>query len=233
MGFIVDLVLILIVAVSIFVAYRKGFLISLIGVLGVVISIILSISVAPPLAEALYSAAFEKKIEATVEASIDNRLSETEIATQGAIDSVYSKLPAFISKYANDNGYSSEQVAEKLINGELHSNELSSSICDKAIDPAIISILKYFLIIILFFPFLVLTRLLSRFISAIIRGNILGKLNSILGGIIGLLRGAAFAILFCLLVSLIANLFSVSWLSEAIESSFLTAFILKLFPFSF
>ena len=233
MSFAIDLVVILILALSIFIAYKRGFINSLIGVLGVIVSIILSISVAPPLANALYSAAFENKIESTVEASIDNKLSESEIAASGAIDDVYSKLPAFISKYANDNGYSSSEVSEKLIRGELNSSELAVKLCDSVIDPAIISILKYFLIIILFFPFLLLTRLLSRFVSALIRGNILGKLNSLLGAAIGLLRGTAFAILFCLLISLIANLFNISWLYEAIDNSLLASFVIKLFPFSF
>lgn len=230
MSFVIDLVVVLILVLSIFTAYKRGFINSLIGVLGVIVSIILSISVASPLANALYSA-YEYKIESTVEASIDNKLSESEIAASGAIDAVYSKLPAFISKYANDNGYSSSEVSEKLIRGELHSSELAVKLCDSVIEPAIISILKYFLIIILFFPFLLLSGLLSRFVSTLTRGNILGKLNSLLGAAIGLLSGTAFALLFCLLISLIANLFNISWLYEAIDNSLLASFVIKLFPF--
>ncbi len=233
MGYILDLIVISIIAVSVFLAYKRGFINSLIGVIGIVVSIILSLAVAPPIADALYSAAFEKGVLATAEASIERSVEISEDATTGAVNGIYSKMPSFVSKYAVDNGYSPEEVASKVLSGEIDSRMIASEVCNSVIDPAIISILKYLLVIILFFPFLLLSRLFSRFVSALIRKNILGKLNALLGGAIGLLRGIALAIIFCLAISLLANLFGIDWLGAAVESTTLTSFILGLFPFSF
>ncbi len=228
MGFVFDIIVLTVLAISTIVGYRRGFINSLIGVIGIVVSIILSLTVAPPLADAVYSAAFESRVLDVAEASIENSHKKGELGKEETINELFDKMPSFVTKYAKN----TEVLSYTDLLG-IESRQVAEEICDAVIDPAIISILKYLLVIILFFPFLLLSRIVSRFISALIKGNILGNLNSVLGGVVGLVRGVVIVLIFTLTASLISNLLPGEVFKSAVNSSFSVSLILGMIPFSF
>ncbi len=232
MNIILDAIIVAVLVFSVIIITKKGFLKSLIGVVGIIVAIILSLTMAPPLAEATYSLFIDEAVSDTVSGAVVNLSDKSEAAVSDAVNSIYSSLPSFVCEYAEKAGYSAEKIASSVSSDTIDTENLTTALCDNAIKPAVISILKYVFVLVLFVPFVFLSRFLAKFIKALIKGNIFGRLDTALGLVLGLGTGVVFVIIFCLIVSLISNLSASETLSQAIEASFIFKTVLNFIPFS-
>ncbi len=231
MNIVLDIIAIAIFIITVVIIAKRGFVKSLIGVVGFVAAIILSLTLAPLLAEASYSLFIENAVYNSVAESVTDFTDKSEEALTSAVDSIYSSLPSFVAEYAEKVGLSSKEVASTVSTDNLNSAELARTLCDNAIKPAVVSILNYILSLVLFIPLIFVFRFVAKLIRALIKGNILGKLDRLLGSLLGIGLGAAFVVVFCLLISLISNLLNLEILSQAIDGSFVFKTVFGYIPF--
>ncbi len=232
MNIILDIIILAVFIITVVIVTKKGFIRSLVAVVGFVAAIVLSLTFAPPIAEASYTHFIEEAVYNKVHDSVADISNQSEETISSSIENVYSSLPSFISEYAKKSGYSSDEIVSAITFDDFSSAHIASAICDNAIKPSIISILNYILVLVLFIPLIFISRFLAKLIKALIRENILGGLDRVLSIVLGVASGVAFVIVFCIAVSLISNLTNSASLLNAIDSSYIFKAILEHIPFA-
>ena len=224
MPIILDLIIVLIICIFVFLSAKKGFVRTLIEVIGFVAAIVVALSISAPVASFCYDTAVEPIITKTVENSINETISNTG----DAIDTLWNKLPSFLTESSFIN----------LSKNDLYS--VSSNQTDIAVSvnsflkPAICKILSAVISVILVVALLFVVRILAKLINKLFSFSIVGNINKTLGGILGLLKGFAVAVIFCMFVSLILSFTKNGFLIftyDTINSSYIFKFLMELSPF--
>lgn len=225
MNFVLDILILALLAMLAIFGIKKGFINSAIELLGAFIALFLAAYLSGILAESIYDSAFrpgiyEKMLEATGNLSV-------EAAAREFFDS----LEPFVLNFFELNGITKDAVIDNYTGfGEKAALALTD-----AISPVFITMIKVFVFAVLFIVLLVLLQLLAKLLTKIIKLTILKKLNMILGAILGVIKG--FVIVWVVIVSLnflmplFPEILSQS-LSEGIENSILASFIMSFNPIS-
>ena len=229
MSIICDLIVVGIVALFAFLSSKKGFVRTLVEVVGFVLAAILACSLSTPLSTGIC----EKTILPVVKEATYSAL---ENATTGNIsdisESVWDELPDFVLTAAESSGITKQSVSEHLETSTADTIEgISNDLSNRIFLPIILRIVKTVVTFLLFVVFLVVALLLARVINKLFSGMIFGRLNSILGGVLGAIKGLAIASIFCLVISLLAGLTKEGFLSittETIDSTYIVSAILNL-----
>lgn len=229
MGLILDLIFVAIFVISIIVTAKKGFINSVIGVVAFAVSIFIAISISGPIAESLYTNFIREPVSDSVQTVISNTVTDAEADAAEKIDAFYESLPDFVENFVETEGISSEEIINTFSDSTLDAAELSNTLLTNVVDPALITLLNYILVIVFSIVLSIIARLLSKLITSLIKGNIIGKANSVLGGVLGAISGAFIVIIVYLIVSLLSNSLSIVPLTEAISTSHLCDILANIF----
>ncbi len=230
MSIILDLAVVAVVVICIILAAKKGFVRTLIDLIGFVAAIAVAFTLSSPISSFLYEKTIEPPVSKAVYSAVDKSLGETTESAKEAINKLFDSLPAGVSKLADKTGYSADALAEKM-QSATDSEEISNQICANVIEPAISTIVKYIVAILLFVITLILMKFVSKFINSLFKGALLGTANLVLGGALGACKGIIFVAIGCMAISLIAGLISNNSLSDAIDNTRIFKTILNLIPF--
>lgn len=230
MSYILDGIIILIILLGVFLSAKKGFVRTLIEVVGFVAAIVVAFTLSSPLANTIYDKMIEPSVVKTVEA----------VATDGAenasaaVDAVWSKMPAFIteSSFFNLSKDSiTSTVQAETANG---SAQLAQTVSDSFVAPAVTKLISVFISVILVIVLLFVVKILAKYLNKLFSFSIVGDINKTLGGLLGLVKGAAIAVIFCLVISLILSFTKNGFLIftyDAINSSYIFKFLMGFSPF--
>lgn len=197
MNFVIDLIVVAIVAICVLLAAKKGFVKTLVEVVGFIAAISLTFTISTPLAEATYDKMIEPKI---IEAAVNAVGESTE---NGAVNA----LPDFILNNASKLGISVEDFTSKITDNLTTGTESAVRTASAdVIKPIVTEILGLAYSVVIFFVLLFVVNFLAKIINKLFSFSVIGKVNRLLGGIIGVPKGIVFAILFCMIVSLIISL---------------------------
>ena len=94
MPIILDVIIALIILIFIIISAKKGFVKSLVEVVGFVAAVVIAISASTPIANAIYDSTVQPFVTKTVE----NAVSETQTTANDAVDTVWNKLPNFLTE---------------------------------------------------------------------------------------------------------------------------------------
>ncbi|MBQ8740978.1 MAG: CvpA family protein, partial [Clostridia bacterium] len=189
MSYILDGIIILIILLGVFLSAKKGFVRTLIEVVGFVAAIVVAFTLSSPLANTIYDKMIEPSVVKTVEA----------VATDGAenasaaVDAVWSKMPAFIteSSFFNLSKDSiTSTVQAETANG---SAQLAQTVSDSFVAPAVTKLISVFISVILVIVLLFVVKILAKYLNKLFSFSIVGDINKTLGGLLGLVKGAAIA----------------------------------------
>lgn len=196
MGIILDLIVIAIVALFAFLSAKRGFVRTLIEIVGFVIVVLLANAVSGPLADYTY----DKTVEPTLVKSVSGVVSESTSSISINMDS----LPGIVK---NTIGTDVLTNFENSISDNLSSGAESAvaSASQTIIKPVVSGILSMIYILIISIVLLFVVKILARIINKMFSFSIIGKANSILGGVLGIAKGLVIAFIFCTLVALIVS----------------------------
>ena len=220
MPYILDGIIVFTVLICIFLSAKKGFVFSLIEVLGFVAAIVISFTVSAPLANITYDTLLEKPIIQ----SIDKTKEEAETAI---IDAVWNELPNFVT----ENNYIT--ISKDDISIDNGNNDIAQRVSDSLVKPVSTKILSIIIATILFSLLVFLAKLLGKNFNKMFSHSAIGSANSFLGGALGLVKGIAFSMLFCLIVTLILTLSKDGFLIfkyEIINSTFIFKYLMEFLP---
>lgn len=221
---VIDLIVIAIITVCVLLSAKKGFVKTVVGVVGFIFAAYLTFTISTPLAGATYDRIIEPPI---VEAAAG--------AVQNTQNDIWEALPEFITDNATKLGISSEDfkgsISSNLVDGAENAVKTASQ---DVIKPIIIKILGLLYSVVIMVVLMFVVNILASFINKLFSFSIVGKANKILGGIIGLPKGIIFAMLFCMIVSLIVRFSGgiLFFTNENIDKTILFKFLANIIPFN-
>lgn len=208
MGLAADLIFVALVVFTLVIGWKRGFFRSMMDLIGTLLVLAVSIWLSGVAAEW----AFQEMLRGPMIAQIAEAL-ETASADNAA-EVVFSALPSIFSGALELYGITADTVNQAIAN-------TSGSAAVAAVDlmaPAVISVLKAVLALVLFLFLLALMRILTSAICRVLRLPLLRQLDQCLGAVLGGVQGIAVVFLLCFCAELLAPVSS-PWLREMVEGS--------------
>ena len=216
MGIILDLVLIAIVLICIILTVKKGFVRSLVEVLGYILAIVIAFSVSGVAAEYIY----DNMVEDVVIDSISTAIEEN---SEKALDS----LPDYVVTLLDQTDF---DVENAILGGNSDATTIAQQVSTDMLRPLAIGIFKTIISVLIFLVLMVVVKILARIINSFFKGAILGTANKVLGISLGSVKGLVFASIFSMIVYFVSTLSESDFLfftSESIEASYITKYLIE------
>ncbi|MBO4734749.1 MAG: CvpA family protein [Clostridia bacterium] len=225
---ILDLIIVAIMALCVFFSAKRGFVRTLLEIVGFVAAFVIAFTVSSPLADMTYDNIIGPSIISSVEDATGNLGSDVS-------DQVWNTLPSIIRKNSEKFGIKKDTFTDKVqsyvsMNTEDHAEKISKNVTKPVVVKLVGAIYSVVIVILLIF----LSKFLARVINKLFSFSLVGKVNAILGGAVGLLKGAAFSVIFCMLVSIVIIISKNGFLifnEETIASSYLFKIFYGFSPF--
>ncbi|MEG0691619.1 MAG: CvpA family protein [Oscillospiraceae bacterium] len=226
-SFIIDIVTALIGLFIIYGAYRKGFIRSIILVIGYVFSIFLAIYLSKIVSVYIFNNFIRtpiiNNINQTISSSVGN------ISVSMVVPAILSKLPKVIlNPLFSSFGGESEliQLIDNQTGGILE--KLGTVVADNVIAPILLSLMEVITCLIIFILCTIIVKIIAKMFTGLYAIPIIGSINSILGGVLGIVQTAIIYYLLALVISTIISLTAneLPWINNEIMNS---TYILKHF----
>lgn len=214
MNILLDILLILILAFSIFAAVKKGFVKSVIGLAGIILAVIIAVSLSPKLGAAIDKGivkpmiresivnTFSKTLANETEEKLDEETKLTDTKINGILND--SNSPQFVKDMLHTLNLSVENAREELTESLTGPKAQATvgNFVEKLIDKSGISrmISNAIAFIIIFIVIIILTKVAEIFAGALTKLPILKQSDKLLGVIVGLVKGLIAVFVFCLVV---------------------------------
>ena len=198
MNYIIDIVLVLLIALIAFLGSKRGFVMTVFDLFSGVASVVIAKFTAP------YAAAFiyDKVAKATVMAFLEEKYNAVGTAMTDAVSSVFGFLPEGIYAFASKSG---------LIDPSAMSNELLSNITtvaeleSKIARPVVTAVINIICFAVIAFVAVIVLKVVGKLLSGIIsKIKIIGKFNSLLGGITGVLKGVIYVFIIAVILCIVS-----------------------------
>ena len=231
MGILIDIILILIVLLSIFLAYRKGLIKTIFSFFGTILALILAFLLSGPVGSVIDKNFVNPPVKTFVTQAVDesefSKLFDTGLEGLN-ISKELENLPEPVESLLEFAGIDINALANRI---EYYADQPATAknqMIESIAAPVSGTISKVIAVVILFVIFFILVFVASRLLSAIFNTIPIGKqINKTGGAIIGFLRGIVLLFLITFALNAFANLIpsdSGSILSqEAVESSFIVS----------
>lgn len=231
MAYVFDIAVILILLITILVGYRRGFVKSILKLVGCIIAAILAGTFSLMAAQSV----FDHMIAPTIEATIEKQISDIDTADigteiQNAMDSLPDVVQDMLSVYGVDSADQIVKYIDQLANKSI--SEVTHAVTANVIRPAIIPGLRMLFYIIIFILLSVLINVLSNFISRFFRLPVIRQFDGLLGSVIGAIEGVVWVLLIVTVIQLFATYSTEkSWIKqEDVEKSILVSRIAEVNP---
>ena len=247
MSYIIDLFILLIIALCVCISAKKGFVKTIIGLVGFILATYLSFTLSSPLANITY----DKIVEPTIIKSIgtaENVSEEMENVSEeienisGAIensnidiDNIWDSLPDVVKENAEKLGVSKKDLDtnfDEFISGkkELTVQNLSQEVIKPLVSKLIEMIYSIIIMIVLMF----IINIIASIINKLFTFSLVGSLNKILGGVVGIPKGVIYSVLFCMIVSVVVKFTGGIWIftDENLDKTILFELLSNLIPYN-
>ena len=216
MSVVLDLIILIIVALTIYLSAKKGFVKVLVETVGFIVAIVMAFTISTPLAETTYDKFIEPSIINSAEKAIEN---EENIGNE-----VWENIPTFITKNAEGLGISADGFSKTINeNISLGTEKAVMVASQNVIKPVCVNLVSMIYSLIITAVLFVVVKFAAKFLNKLFSFSDVGKLNRALGGALGAVKGLAFAVLFVVIVSFLVSingkLFGIT--IEDIEKTFL------------
>lgn len=190
MGWILDVIVIAVVGYYAYISAKRGFVRTLIELVGFVAIFLIITKAGTPLSEKLFDMAFRDSVLSKVQTAVEDS------AAQGA-QAVNEVLPGFVINGAEFLGIDMDKA---LTAGDTTA-ALAEGITDNVIRPVITSLIYAIISLLLFGVGMYLVRILARTVNGLFKISFVGVVNRLLGAVLGLGKGFVVAFVLCLIIT--------------------------------
>ena len=220
MSIIIDLVLVLIVVICAVVSARRGFVSSLIGLLGVFLAAIIAFYGSVYIANYVFDNFIGNSVSDKIIDGYDSAADEISEKV---------KLPQYINIYSEKAGIDIKSDLNNVLkdNGE----KTAPALVKDVIKPTVLPFVRTAVSLILFLACSIIFAALARLTRGIGKIPIIGGLNSFLGAVFGAVKGVVFVFAICFAISVIVSLSENGfWLftPETLEKTYIYKFVVNL-----
>ncbi len=200
MTWIVDIVLVLILATAGYIGYKKGAVRMLLSFLALALSVALAFVISAPLAQLSYGWFFEKSISATVDAALENQTMETAL---GAAESLLSEKGA-IGGLGKLLGFDTQQALSSLSGDSV--SQIGDTLKNTIIRPPMVLLLQIIVFLLFFVLLWLILSAVTKALSRAARLPLVRGVNALFGGVVGAAVGALLCLGVCLLFNLLIQI---------------------------
>ncbi|MGN0557514.1 MAG: CvpA family protein [Acutalibacteraceae bacterium] len=198
---IIDAAVILIVAAFVWIQAKRGFVRTIIEVVGCIAAALIAFSAAGYLSNLVFDSTMRKGIVESVDQSIAENGSDSAAK---AAEQIWDGLPAFVTGVAEHGGLDKAELARRIDKAvEGGSRDLGRIIADDLIKPIVTALMSFVFAIILFSVLMILVRKLALWVNKAFRLPVLGTMNKVLGGVLGFFKGCIIVFALTMLISLL------------------------------
>lgn len=226
MTYIVDIAIIALFVFIVAIAYKKGFLSTVIDTFAVAISGILSYKFFEPVAEGVYKLFVRNLVETRFSRVLDDISSTLSISDK--VNAMIEGLPPSAVKLAEIMGVNFDSLSLSMSSGgNLSEEALIDLAVEKIGHPIMINVTEVITFILLFVVLTIALKFLAGIFKKANDIPLLGKLNATLGGVIGVVKAAGIIFIACTAFYFIAGMSGAGPVIEAIGNSKIYAVIIE------
>lgn len=201
MNYIIDIVLVAIIALIVFLSSKRGFIVTVFDLFSGIIAFIGARVLAPTVSVLLYDT-FAKE-------AVLNFLTEKYVSAENSIadavnnlSSVFDFLPDGVLAYVQEAGFlNGDAVSQSIMNSITTVEQLENGI----VAPIVTAVIQLVAFAVLAVVLLIVLRIVARIISKIITiSKIADKLNTLLGAAFGLLKGFVYVFIIAIVICVLS-----------------------------
>ncbi len=202
MAYILDGVLILIFVVTIALGYHRGFIRSIVQLVGLVAAIVVASSLSASLAPMIYDSFVSEPLQQTIVEAVENSGSA---AMSEQLEGALNSLPDFLVNAINQNDQATQaldQMQSTVIDSTV---VLAEALVTKVIRPLAIGLFRVVLFIVLVLLLLLVVKLLTALLKPIRKLPVIRQADGLLGAAVGLLKAIVFVLIAVSVMQLLAS----------------------------
>lgn len=181
MQFVFDAIILVMLIIFTVIGVKKGFVRACAEFLGAIASAIAASMLGGQLASFLYNTFFKEGIYEKISTAV----SADGAGVSDGIKKLFEGLPDFVVQWLSSNGI----TAKGLEASAGQSSKAVATVITDTLSPVFISLIKVFVVIILFLLFMIIIKAIANLLSGIFSLPILRQINGLLGGVCGLFLG--------------------------------------------
>lgn len=187
MSIILDVILLAIFAAFVFTAMKKGFMLSLLELIAVIVALALSYQFSPVVAQAAYDGFVEESLIETVETQIDEKLNISSSTEQAEV--VLESIPDFVVSFVSSVGIDVEELTKTMDSWSFSSENLATELVTKVAQPIVVAALTVVFFLLLATILMFVLKWVAGLLSKIFKLPLIGTVNKVLGGVLGACKG--------------------------------------------
>lgn len=205
MNFIVDAIIIAIIAIVVVRSSKKGFVSSLVDTFAMIIATIVSYMFTPEVSQFVYDSFIKNSVSKGFEKVLDDM--NTNAAVADKVDAMIASLPEGAVNLADSLGIINLNAIGAGIHmpGVIDNNQLITTVLNDFAYNVMITITKVVVFFILFVLATLVLRMVSKFLENINKIPLIGKLNSTLGGVLGVAKALIIILVVCTVMYFIVS----------------------------
>lgn len=203
-GLILDIFFLAFAVLTIFIAKKKGFVLTLLDFAAFFLAVFLAIPVSGWLAEGVYNTFISQSVVTALESQLPSAASGAEIAAQ--VNAVLSDFPDFVTAYASSIGIDISEISRQVSAAGASAGSLAQTVEANIVAPIVTAVCKAIIFVILLIIFVILLKIAARLINQFFKLPVLKTLNGTLGAILGVLKAAVGIVIICSVIGLIGEL---------------------------
>lgn len=226
MGLILDLIVLAIIVLTVILSAKRGFVRTVIELVGFIAAVIISFTISTPLGNTTYDKIIEPPIVSSVTSSVDSVTADT---ASKAADEMWNRIPGWMQGSAEKLGISKDSINKSItdnVGGGLEGTV--TKVSQDVIKPVVARSLALVYLVISLIVLLLLVKPIAKFVNKLFSFSIIGTANRVLGGIVGIPKGIIIAMAFCLVIMLITSFTSNGFLiftDGAMEKSLIFSYV--------
>ena len=188
MNYILDLILAAVLVLFFLRGWKRGFVMELIDLIGVVISAALAMMFGGMVADWVYTTFMREPLAERVALVVTS-----STPSLAELEALLDNFPAFIVRGLEHYGVTGQTLYAAATSAE---GTLSVALAD-AISPVIVLVIKFFAVALLFFAFMLIVGAVARVVSVMFRLPVIRQINEVLGAGLSLVKGVVVVWLLC------------------------------------
>ncbi len=226
MSYLIDIIIVVLFAVLVAHAYKKGFLSTVIDTFAVVISAIVSHKLFEGVAEKAYDLLVRDLVETRFTRVLDDISGNLSVSQK--LTAMVDGLPQGAVKLAQAMGVNMTSLTSAFgYKNGLSNDELVKLAVDKIGHTIMINITEVITFVVLFIVITIALKFLASLLKKANDIPVLGKFNAILGAVIGVVRALAVVYIVCTAFYFIAGMSGAAPVIDAVNSSIIYGFIVQ------
>ncbi|MCM1363359.1 MAG: CvpA family protein [Faecalibacterium sp.] len=217
MQYIIDIVLAAVFVLSIFIAAKKGFFVTLFELAAHIVSLVFAKLVSTSLAPGVFEQYFSEGIKARLSANLGD-VGVKDYAAQ--IESALNSIPESLDGVMQMIGIDKESLLTRISQSDMSGKNVVENVMDKLVTPVGVALLQTIIFVILVIALTLILRLVVRLLDSIIKKlPAIKQVNSSLGAVLGAVKGVLLVIVIALLIGVIASVTSSQSFIDCVNNS--------------